>query len=292
MKGTTVAWPLRAWLWAEVGFGLATALTLGLDPAQQQRPFAWPIKPEPMAALLGPFYIALVPMVLWAALARRWESVRVIVLPAAAFTTVQLGVTVLHWSRFVHDSLAFQLWFVSYLLPPPIFVACWFWQQRRRVAPAAHETPLPRADRLALALLGGLLAAEALLALAWPAWLSNAAPWAMTPLNARALAGYLLLTGLLMLSMAHENQIERVRIAAPFLVVLLPAAAWQLNRFSAQVDWQHPRIASGAVLLSACAVLGLRCLRRAPAGWPNGGARKPARPITHHPLNSRLERNR
>ncbi len=284
MKGTPVAWPLRAWLWAEVGFGLATALTLALDPTQQQRPFAWPIKPAPMAALLGAFYVALVPMVLWAALARCWENVRVIVLPAAAFTTVQIGVTVLHWSRFTHDSLAFQLWFVSYLLPPPIFVACWCWQQRRRVTPAVHETALPRPDRVALTLLGSLLTAEAMLTLAWPAWLSSAAPWAMTTLNARALAGYLLLTGLLMLSMAHENQLGRVRIAAPFLVTLLPAAAWQLNRFAAQVDWQHPRIVSGTVLLTAIAALGLRCLRRAPAAGQPTARASPCEPSPTTPL--------
>ncbi len=172
MNGTPLARPLRAWLWAEVFFGLATALTLGLDPAQQLRPFAWRIAPDVMAALLGAFYIALVPVVPWAAVARLWEDVRVIVLPAACFTAVQLGVTLLHWERFLHDSLAFQLWLVSYLLPPPIFGACWWWQQRHAAAPAHSDRPLPRIDRLALASLGALLGIESIVALGWPAWLS------------------------------------------------------------------------------------------------------------------------
>lgn len=258
MNGTPIAWPLRAWLWVEVFFGLATALTLGLDPAQRQRPFAWHIAPEPMAALLGAFYLALVPTVLWAALARRWEAVRVIVLPAASFTAVQLGVTLLHWPRFLHESLAFQLWLVSYLLPPPIFVAGWWWQQRRAGGRVGDFRPLPRADRLALVALGALLSFESLVALAWPAWLSASAPWPMSPLNARVLAGYLLLTGLLMLAAAHENDRGRVRVAAPFFVVLLPAVALQLGRFPDQVAWSHPRIASGAVLLGAVALLGVR----------------------------------
>lgn len=264
MNGTPIAWPLRAWLWAEVGFGLATALTLGLDPAQRTHPFAWRIAPDAMAALLGAFYIALVPVVLWAALARRWEDVRVIVLPAACFTAVQLGVTLRHWDRFLHDGLAFQLWFVSYLLPPPIFGACWWWQQRRAAAgtaaaaaPAA-DRPLRRSDRVALAALGTLLALESIAALAWPAWLSASAPWTITPLNARALAGYLLFTGLLMLSAARENERRRVRIASPFLIALLPAVALQLGRYADQVNWSHPRIATGALLLGAVALLGLR----------------------------------
>lgn len=257
--GTSMAWPLRAWLWAEVFFALATALTLGLDPAQQ-RPFAWRVRPDVMAALLGAFYIALVPVVLLAAVARRWENVRVIVLPAACFTAVQLGVTVLHWDRFLHSTLAFQLWFVSYLLPPPIFVACWWWHQRRAGRAAESDEPLPRPDRLALLLVGALLSIESLVALLWPAWLSASAPWPLTPLNARALAGYLLLTGLLMLSMAHENHRHRARIASPFLVGLLPAVVLQLSRFTDQVDWSHPRIASGAVVLGAVALLGLRLI--------------------------------
>jgi hypothetical protein len=264
MNATRVAWPLRAWLWAEVFFGLATAFTLGLDPAQQQRPFAWSIKPDAMAALLGAFYIALVPVVLLAAVARRWDTVRVIVLPAACFTAVQLGVTVLHWPRFLHDTLAFQLWFVSYLLPPPIFVACWWWQQRQARRGAGIERgcdsdrPLSKAMRWALLVLGALISIEALAALAWPAWLSASAPWSLTPLNARALAGYLLLTGLLMLSAAWENDHDRARLASPFLVGLLPAAALQLGRFPDQVNWSHPRIATGAVLLGAVALMGLR----------------------------------
>ena len=258
MNGTPVAWPLRAWLWAEVLFGLATALTLGLDPAQLQRPFAWRIAPDAMAALLGAFYIALVPVVLWAAVARRWEDVRVIVLPAACFAAVQLGVTLLHWDRFLHHGLAFQLWVVSYLLPPPIFAACWWWQQRRAVAPTAPADALRRTDRIALLLLGGLLSTESIAALVWPAWLTASAPWPMTPLNARALAGYLLFTALLMLSAAGENNRHRVRIATPFLFGLLPAVAVQLNRFPDQVNWSHPRMATGALLLGAVALLGLR----------------------------------
>lgn len=256
--GTSIAWPLRVWLWAEVLFGLATALTLGLDPAQAQRPFAWRIAPDVMAALLGAFYIALVPVVLWAAVSRCWEDVRVIVLPAAAFAAVQLGVTLLHWDRFLHHSLAFQLWFVSYLLPAPIFLACWWWQQRRSAARARKGNALPRADRMALMLLGALLSIESVAALVWPAWLTAASPWSMTPLNARALAGYLLFTGLLMLSAAGENSRHRVRIATPFLIGLLPAVAVQLNRFPDQVNWSHPRIATGALLFGAVALLGLR----------------------------------
>ena len=51
--------------------------------------------------------------------------------------------------------------------------------------------------------LGALFTLEAVIGLAWPPWFSGWAPWTITPLNARALAGYFLLLGLLMLATAR-----------------------------------------------------------------------------------------
>ena len=106
-----------------------------------------------------------------------------------------------------------------------------------------------------------LFTLEALAALGPPAWFAADAPWKISPLNARALAGYFMLLGLLMLSMAHENHRARVRIVAPFLVLLLPLVALQLSRFAQQVDWSHPRLLISAALLTTVATLGLSLLR-------------------------------
>ena len=61
--------------------------------------------------------------------------------------------------------------------------------------------------------------------------------------------------------MAHENHRDRVRIVAPFPVLLLPLVVLQLSRFAQQVDWSHPRLLISAALLTAVATLGLSLLR-------------------------------
>lgn len=265
MNDTAIAWPLRAWFAAELFFAVAATLSVGLQPQHTASNFAWSIQPPVMAALIGAFYAALAPVVVLLLLARRWESVRVFVLPAAAFTLTELLVTLWHWDRFALWTGPFNIWFASYLLPPPVFLACYAWQQRRAapVGPADGTQALARWQRRVLLALGALFTAEAAIALVWPAWFTASAPWRVTPLNARALAGYFGLLGLLLLSMARENHRGRVRIVAPFLVLLLPAVAVQLSRFADQVNWRHPRLAVLGLLLLVLAGLGASLLRGA-----------------------------
>ena len=101
-----------------------------------------------MAATLGAIYGAstlftLMPSVL----IKTWQNVRVLVLPGTVFTTVLLIATFLHWDRFSTTVVPFTIWFASYLLPPPIFAAMYWWHQRRsRPVGADIEHPLPPAD--------------------------------------------------------------------------------------------------------------------------------------------------
>lgn len=260
MRSTPIGWPLRFWFLVEVFFAISATMTVAVRPAETATSFAWTIKPEVMAALIGAFYVALAPVVVLALFARRWESVRVFVLPGALFTFAQLVVTFLLWDRFAHGTLPFYIWFASYLLPPPVFFGCYLWQQRRS-GPLTAESPLPRWLRISLLVLGGMFTLEALVGLFHPAWFSASAPWKITPLNARALSGYFLLLGTMMLSMARENDRDRVRILSPFLILLLPVAVFQVRRFADQVDWSHPRIAVSALLLTAVAALGVNLFR-------------------------------
>ena len=261
MNGNRIGWPLRTWFVVELFFAVSATISVALAPAQTSANFAWTIKPEVMAALFGAFYAALAPVLVLLIFARRWEMVRVFVLPGMLFTAAQLIVTLLHWDRFAVGTAPFNIWFASYLLPPPVFLACYVWQQRRadasgQVNQVDHDRPLATWQRRALIALGALFTLEAMVALVWPAWFTSSAPWKITPLNARALGGFFLLLGLLLLSMARENDRERVRIVSPFLILLLPVVAVQVGRFPEQVDWSHPRIAVSALLLAAVAMLG------------------------------------
>ncbi len=125
-----------------------------------------------------------------------------------------------------------------------------------RVRLGTRSSPLARWVRVGLVVLGAIFTLEALIGLVYPAYFSASAPWKITPLNARALSGYFLFLGLLMLSAAGENDRDRARIVSPFFVLLLPLVVLQVSRFGEQVDTSHPRVAVGLAVLAVVAVLG------------------------------------
>ncbi|MFZ0141928.1 MAG: hypothetical protein WAL70_12665 [Aeromicrobium sp.] len=259
--GTPIGWPLRAWFAAEVFFGIAALLSIGLDPGNTEKGWAWPIEPVVMAAVFGAFYFAVAPIMILALFAKRWEMVRVIVPTAVLFTSAELLATLVHWDKFSTGTAPFYLWFASYLLPPPIFIATYLWQQRRAAPRSPNDQPLPAVLRTLLFVLGGFLSVEAVVAFAHPAWFIGDFPWSLTPLTARALCGFLLAVGALMVTMAVENDRDRVRLASPLLILVLPAVALQVARFSEQVDLSHFRVYLGVVLFGLVAGCGVALAR-------------------------------
>lgn len=235
-----VAWPLRAWLVAEVLFAGASSSATLLAPEATESNFAWPIQPVVTAALFGAFYVCALLLMLTGAFIRTWEHVRVIVLPSAAFTAVMLLPTFLHWERFSVKSISFALWLASYVLPPPIFVGCYIWQQRRSQPVGVGVTePLSALLRAFLFANGAGLAVFAILVMFVPSTLQAIAPFAFTPLTARALAGFIVLAALLQLSMAFENDRLRARLATILLVPLPFVVVSQLVRFASSVQWSN-----------------------------------------------------
>lgn len=257
---TPMAWPLRAWFGMEVFFGVVAILSVGIAPQNSDTNFAWPIKPSVGAAMIGGFYMGVALIMVLALFAKRWEMVRVIVIPAILFTSIELIVTFLHWSRFSVGTLPFNIWFASYLLPPPIFLACYLWQQSRS-GPMTFDNPLPGGIRVALMVLGALLVFEGFFALFYPQWLVGSFPFQIGPITARALAGWLVALGAMLLSIAYENDRDRVRVATPFLILPLFTIGLQLARFSKDVNWSHPRIYSGALLFAVISAIGIMLAR-------------------------------
>jgi len=268
--GTPVAWPFRVWLGVEIVFALAAILSVGLAPADTATNFAWPIQPVVMAAFLGAMYLSVAPLFVLAVAARSWEAIRVLVLPAAVFTTTELVATLIHWDKFSVGTGPFNLWLASYLLPPPIYVAAYVWHQRRAGPPHSHDNPLPPVLRRVLIIAGGLLTAEAVLAFVHPAYLADSFPWALTPLTTRVLCGFLIAVGTILLSVARENDRDRVRVVGPTLALLLPMVALQTSRYWDQVDTSSVRFWTTLVYLSLVFVCGLYLVRG--RHRPGGGA--------------------
>jgi len=191
--------------------------------------------------MLGAYYMSSALLFLLPLFARRWEMIRVMILPTALFSTAELLATVLHWSKFSVGTVPFTAWFLSYLLPPPIFFGFYLWQERRarQLASPLPAEPLPPEARSALWHWGGLLTALAIIVFVVPQILIANAPWAMTPLTARAFDAWLLAAGTLMLSMARENDRTRVLFGVPMLLLMFPAVTLQIARFPDQVNFAN-----------------------------------------------------
>lgn len=258
-KSLAIAFPLRAWLAVEVLFGVAAVLAVGLAPADTATNFAWPIQPVVMAAVLGAFYITSAPLFLLPFLAKRWEMIRTMILPAALFSTVQLTATFLHWDKFSVGTIPFYVWFASYLLPPPIFVAAYLWHQKRigPEAPVPAEDHIPAWLRSMLLVLGILLSLIAFIAFFFLNAIIPVFPWKLTPLTARSLSGWLFAVGTLMLSMRRENSRTRSRLATPMLILILPALLLQMGRYADEVNWASPTLWIGLLLFALTSFCGL-----------------------------------
>lgn len=258
-RGISISLPLRIWLVIEVLFGIGAVLAVGLAPADTATNFAWPIQPVVMAAVLGAFYITSAPLFLFPLLAKRWEMIRVMILPAALFSTVQLAATFLHWDKFSIGTVPFYVWFASYLLPPPIFVAAYLWHQKRSgdEAPVSSDDQMPAWLQTTLLVLGSLLTLVAVLAFFFPNILIPSFPWKLTPLTARSLSGWLIAVGTLMLSMRRENSRTRSRLATPMLMLILPSLLMQMGRYASEVNWASPVLWVGLLLFALTGLCGV-----------------------------------
>ena len=257
-QGTAIAWPLRAWLAVEVLFGVGAVLAIGLSPADTKTNFAWPIQPVVMAAVLGGFYITSAPLFLLPFFAKRWEMIRAMILPTALFSTVQLAATFLHWDKFSVGTVPFYVWFASYLLPPPIFVAAYIWHQRKASSSLVDsDNALPIWLKRLLTIVGGLLALGAALVFLFPSLLIPNFPWQLTPLTARSLSGWLIALGTIMLSISRENNQTRAILATPMLILILPALLLEMLRYTDQVDWSNLVLGAGLILFAIVGFCGL-----------------------------------
>ncbi|HET9906198.1 MAG TPA: hypothetical protein VFQ23_06145 [Anaerolineales bacterium] len=261
--GSPISLPLRIWLAVEVLFGIGAVAAIGLSPAKTETNFAWPIQPVVMAAVLGAFYASSALLFLLPFFAKRWEMIRVMILPTAIFCTVQLIATILHWDKFSVGTTPFYVWFASYLLPPFIFVAAYVWHQRQAKSQGSDQ-PLPAWLYRFFLVCGILLSIGALIIFIFPTVLIPIFPWQLTPLTARSLSGWIMLLGVILLSMIRENDKTRIRFGTPFLILLLPTLLIQLTRYADQVDWTNPTLWIGLLL---AAVMGLCGLYLARGDW-------------------------
>jgi hypothetical protein len=198
----------------------AAFIMLYLFPNNSGLLFAWPIKPQMGAMMLGGTYLGGAYFFSMVVLSHRWHTVRLGFWPVTAFAAIMGITTILHWDRFTHGHISFMLWALLYFTLPFIIPIVWYLNQRtNRSGPDPRQLLLSRPLALGIGIVGAVMAVASLILLVFPEVMLPLWPWSITPLTARALSAMFALTGLLSLSVAIDRHWSSARI--PFLAQVI-----------------------------------------------------------------------
>lgn len=180
-------------------------LILYVFPHDTARLFAWPVKPPMTAMLMGAGYLAGTYYFLEVLRARRWNTVAPTLNGIGVFATSMLIATLLHWDKFTHGHAIFWLWFVIYVVTPPI--VWWIVFANRRLdegRPDEDGRVSPSIARWSLGLVFALLVLAGIVFFVAPPVAAAWWPWPTTPLSSRIIGGWLAMIGVGGISMARD----------------------------------------------------------------------------------------
>ncbi len=220
---------------------LLAFLALYISPTHTDWDFAWTIVPPTSAILIGAGYTAGAYFFVRVITGNRWHRVQAGFLPITAFTICMLLATVLHWDRFHHGALSFDLWFIIYLVTPIVVPFLW-WRNRPHEYLGLEEQDLlfPKPVRWVLGIAAGVCIAAFVVVLFQPSILSLLAPWKLTPLTARIFAGWSILTLATGVSISVDGRWSATRILMQAAMVGLGLTALALPRIWPDLDSGKP----------------------------------------------------
>jgi hypothetical protein len=222
-----------------LGFGI-----LYLLPGHTHELFAWTIKPQITAMMLGAAYVGGVYFFLRAVTTQSWVSVQAGFLPVAVFATLLGLTTILHWDRFNHAHIAFITWTALYFTTPFLVAAVWI-RNRARDPHTATELDLPRPRTVGTVMVTvgvAVLACAAFLFLR-PDVAVQVWPWPLTPLTARVVASLFALAGVAQVCTGLDPRwsASRITLQSQFLslaaIELAAALSWADFRPASPLRW-------------------------------------------------------
>jgi hypothetical protein len=217
---------------------VAAFIILYLLPTQSGRLFAWPIKPTMSAMMLGATYLGGAYFFTRVVFARRWHTVQLGFIPVTAFAAIMGVDTLLHWDKFTHGSLAFNLWALLYFVLPFVIPVVWYFNQRQnRNDLPSIEAPLPRWLRLSIGILGGIMAIASAVLLLFPQVMIPAWAWTLSPLTARVMSAMFALPGLVGLGVAYDGRWSSASIIFQSQVLSILLFFLAMLRAGDQILW-------------------------------------------------------
>ena len=150
--------------------------------------FAWPVKPELTAMLLGAAYLGGVVFFCTLLASTEWHKVALGLPPVAIFASLLLVTTLMHRDLFSFDRVAGWTWTLIYVVAPPLVAGAWWTNCRRDLGPRPSD-PLVSRFVVASSSSAGSQPWASRRCCTWsPTCSIGVRPWRLTPLSARVLA--------------------------------------------------------------------------------------------------------
>ncbi len=245
----------------------AAFLILYLFPERTEELWAWTIDPTMTAMFMGGGYLAGAWFFARVARARSGHQALVGLLGTSLFATMLLGATILHWDRFNHDHVSFWAWLALYVATPPLLP--WLWARTRLtdpIVPSADEVLVPAPLRAVLAVAGSLTLLFALVMFVRPSAVTEHWPWALYPLTARVLAGFIAFPAATMALFATDARWSSFQLPAETAAIGLALILVATLRASGEFGGSAAGFAVAlAVALALLLLLQVAMSRRRPA---------------------------
>ncbi len=220
--------PVTRWVAGTVVLALATAFTvLFFMPDRTGELFAWPIQPNLSSMFLGAAYLGGAWILFQTAVGKYWHRVQAVFPAVVIFTSFMLVATMLHWDRFTHGSLAFILWVFLYVVSPFLILALWITNRRTDThEPEPSDAVVSATARRIVRIIGAGVLIAITAGFLYPTPVINLWPWALTPLTARVICGWLSVIGVSAWVLSSETRwtawrsiIEGISLAVLLIIV-------------------------------------------------------------------------
>lgn len=242
-------------------------LQLFVFPLRTADWFAWTVAPPMTAVFLGAAYWSSAVLELAGARAAGWERARMAVWPVFVFTTLTLGVTLLHLDRF-HLAAGHPLsarvvtwgWLAIYAGVPIAMLLARGLQARMEDRSSGSWTAvgagLPRVLRMLLAGLAVVLLGVGLALLAVPVRAVELWPWPLTALTGRAVGAWLVGLGWAAAQARWRGDADTVRPLGLTAVTFVGLQVVALLRHGDDLAWPGAPAVGYLVVLAAIGVAG------------------------------------
>lgn len=231
--------PLTRWVAiVVVPFLWLAFLILTFLPDSTGERFAWAIRPHMTSFYIGAGYLGGSWLFLNTFFGKRWHRVQAGFPAITLFTVAMLMATFLHWDRFSHGTLGFNLWLILYAITPFLVPALWLHNRGEDTGqPEQDDQRVPGWVRFTMRAAGVLTLLFAVVGFILPQVAIDAWPWTLTPLTGRVMCGWISLLGFGSLVIGAEKRWSAWRVPLESILIwhilVLVAAARSASDFTA-----------------------------------------------------------